>query len=102
MKPRIEVRSFSLTELRVDFDYDERGEPLISASCMVLDRTTGRPGPIVMRKYTDSRIWECMSPAHRQAFVYDLLRQVVLHELDECFFVDGVRVRDPHRDEGAR
>jgi hypothetical protein len=34
--------------------------------------------------------------------VYELLRDALLHELDEHFRVDGERVRDPHRDERGR
>lgn len=31
--------------------------------------------------------------------VYDFIREAVLHELDECWLVNGIRTRDPHAGE---
>ena len=36
------------------------------------------------------------SPAAVADWAYEVVRATVLHELDEGFYVDDVRVRDPH------
>lgn len=79
---------------------------LIGVSCGVLlfagktrDRDTGNPTMFMREVSLDPYKLEYFTK-HPDAFfdlVHATLLEVLLHELDEAFMLDGVRVRDPHR-----
>lgn len=64
-------------------------------------RDTGLRGQGIVYTATLDGEWldHCKDPlTELQRQVYRLLKELVLHELDEAFKVDGVRVYDPHRE----
>lgn len=45
--------------------------------------------------------WHCMDSHMKTRAAYEACRKALMHELDECFLVNGVRVYDPHKGEAA-
>lgn len=60
----------------------------------VPDRDTGSPTTINHARIF--RTSDVRSPLQLHDMVYHTVKAAVLHELDESWRVDGVRVRDPH------
>jgi hypothetical protein len=59
--------------------------------------TTLEGTPEELQRFIDKPIG--LQPlTHKQAtkLVYDILKTVIVHELAEQFYVDGIRVYDPH------
>lgn len=70
-----------------------RWETTIVFSMRVKDRTTGKEGPLLSLNVPPS--WIADERAGLD-WLRRMLRDFVLHELDECLLFGGVRVFDPH------
>lgn len=66
----------------------------VTITISVEDRETRQPSIVRFSQ-------ECFpeDSEHFERFVFELVRKVVLHELDEAWVVNGVRERDPHAGE---
>lgn len=74
----------------------------LAAITLVPDRDTGLPSKVTHTRLLPRHQVEDFS-RDRVEFerailreVTELVRSVFIHEFDECFHIDGVRVRDPH------
>lgn len=76
------------------------GEKLVTVSveATVADREVSKPIPLFFSRSMPMDIWKS-DPQRQVHFVRDTLRSMLMHELDECLKVDGVRVFDPHKDD---
>ncbi len=90
--PRIELRRWPW---RIDVRPGSTTDQLVVVTEHVLDRDTGEPAQLGGMLY-DAPPPETATDAELVLWVRDQLRKHVLHELDEAFLVDGVRVCDPH------
>lgn len=95
----IELRNFPIeTELVVDrYEYGPRSSraPAITCTLHVRDRDK----PEVIRIQRSSSLWETDAAALAKQTLH-LIKQQVMHEIDECFFVNGVRYGNPDREHG--
>lgn len=99
-EPRIELRGFEMRDVSLRISKSMRyGDVEIAFSARVLDRDFGRPDYVHMRELVHPAHWQHMNGAHRARMVFHTLMKALEHELAECFYVDGVRVYDPHKDE---
>jgi hypothetical protein len=74
----------------------------ISVTIQIISREDGLPGYI-----NESRFHTCYSdfshaaisvPSQLIRAIYKQISELVMHELAECFYVDGKRIYDPHDD----
>jgi hypothetical protein len=73
----------------------------LQASMDVKCRDTGAP---ICTYMVETISMEGVAQLSRNAavrLVHDFLRRLLVHELDECFLVNGVRVYDPHENDRA-
>lgn len=101
-QPRIELRGFDLranSEVRLDPYTMMEVQVLVHGQ--IRDRETGAQGEIAGRELIPGHHWLRMDAKERSRFVFNAARRALEHELAECFYVDGVRVYDPHKDEGG-
>ncbi len=88
---QIDVSEFALP-LAVDHD----GEHLL-VLMKVLDRTE--------KKMVDLKFvypsWKTSNENKALEYVYDCIKDAVIHELREQFYFQGKRIYDPHEGEGA-
>lgn len=90
------VKSYDLS--RFPFEMKFRFNPLdanyfsLTLSLKVLERDTREPTTISLSRSDSTRI------THDQLdeLIMDMLRYMVMHELEESVFVNGVRKADPH------
>lgn len=89
-------------QLRIEPASRQFGEDAVAVSVLmkVNDRDTGEPSSIAIEKLLPGCAFVMAS--QRQRVVLSMLRDMVMHELDECFLVNGVRVLDPHKNEANR
>jgi hypothetical protein len=95
-----DVRGFEITELR----YSERENPdthtmELCVHMTTRDRSTGVRGPLASIESVSLDYWEQMSLGARAAEARRAVLNALQHELDECFYVRGVRVYDPHKED---
>lgn len=93
-----DVRGFEITNLR----YSERQDGLELVLCVemtVRDRMLGVRGPAMSRERVYLPTWERMDPKMRAVEARIFVLRALEHELDECFYVRGVRVFDPHKED---
>lgn len=78
----------------------EEWETVLTIAAKVPHRDTGVPITIKSdARMVKMRFDESIDPKRELAdWVYEVVRSLLLHELDEAFHVNGVRVRDPHRE----
>jgi hypothetical protein len=80
-------------ESRAEFEYGlQRFQ--IQVILRVKDRETGEN---VNVSIVESFIGDKYTREHAEEIIHWLVQRAVLHELDECWFVEDERVRDPHR-----
>lgn len=95
-----ELRHCSLP-LTMKLTESSRGLRIV-VTLQVDDRDTGTPLTVEL----DQNIETYRLEAHGPGLVAHLLRhtltQAVQHEIDECLYFNGVRVKDPHKDESVR
>ena len=98
---RIELKGFPLRfQMLIDLD-GYRDEVRFLATARVFDRETQLPITIHMQ---NTYIWEMLYECGYDYFeeiVFGTLRAFLEHELRECFYADGKRVRDPHPNKGV-
>lgn len=58
----------------------------------IRDVETGERGEVLNRK----RVSHSVSPRELKAMIRAAVRDLVCHEVDECLFIDGGRLTDPH------
>lgn len=75
----------------------ERVRDQLIVTQRVKDRDDGSPKIVSMPFTIPKRAWWLGGAL--QSWVHDCVKTAVLHELDEAFHVDGVRVRDPHKED---
>lgn len=90
--PRIELRRWPW---RINVQPGFTADQLITVTEHVLDRDTGEEIALGGMLY-DPPPPETATDAELVLWIHAQLRKHVLHELDEAFLVDGVRVFDPH------
>ncbi len=92
---RIEIRNppFPMYMSIEPGSFHDSGRLIIRAR--VPDRDGGHPIDVMHPFPIPDPRYRAMMPF--EEFVWDCIRNVVMHEAAECFHVDGVRVRDPHR-----
>lgn len=94
----IELKGFPVNiEMWVERDiYD--GRMFLHCKMPIADRDSGKADFLhtVSVDAPSSDLAWAADPARAVAFVHKTLRSMLLHELDECFVVDGKRVFDPH------
>lgn len=96
---RFELRGFDVrARLLVEQDADKLGVA-VYVQLEVKDRETGLDNGVTMRHLHSERAWRSMSPDLRARLVFDMCREALRHELEECYYVDGERVYDPHKAE---
>ena len=91
--------NIDLSRLRIDsafVDVDDEPDDYVSvrAVLMVRDVRTGEPCSIVNREMVHRVVLkDGKVPAY---IVRDLILRALKHEIDECLYVDGERVAEPH------
>ena len=96
----LRVRALRLVTLR-EPPYGEKRYRLDVVTA-VAERDTGEPTTVTLSHELAACVVESYAADRREVlldFVYNALRGVLLHELDEAWHVDGVRVKDPHKSE---
>lgn len=98
----IEVRNLPLciTVFEVRIGHRDEYELVIVAT--VEDTDTGAPTQVRHSTHISKAALDCRGQDYFEHLVYDDLRACLLHELDEAFHIDAVRVRDPHKCERGR
>jgi hypothetical protein len=99
--PTLQAFSFKVVSLTVEqedglFIDDEgrrhHGRVTVTVRALVLDRETGGALPLVF-----SRMFAIAEGKTQAQMVRELMLEAVAHEIDECIYVDGQRVFDPHK-----
>jgi hypothetical protein len=100
-EPRIELRGFEMRDVRLSIGKSMRGcgETEVAFEARVLGRDNGQPDRVHFRELILGDYWSRMDSKERARVVFHALLRALEHELAECFYVDGVRVYDPHKDE---
>lgn len=97
---RVELRGFDMqAELEVRLDPRTMMDVQVVIRGRIRDRDTGAEGMIGSSETISGHFWLQMDAAARARLVYHAALRSLQHELAECFYVDGVRVYDPHNDE---
>jgi hypothetical protein len=98
--PRIElksslfsmVRSFCITRA---WESPRRTRLRYVVLCELEDRDTGKPIHVEFNGYAATELVDDMGFA---AWVRLIVRDILMHEIDECLSVDGTRPFDPHKE----
>jgi hypothetical protein len=87
----VELRNFSF-DVKSTTIAQAGGRTYVDVVTTVKDRITGEPLELTFsNSYCDSRAMSA------EAMLRDVLLRALVHEADECLYVNGERVRDPHR-----
>lgn len=88
---RVDFCHFALPTLELELS-KRKGFYELCAHAEVPERDTGEPNIVIV--YTTLKP-ERAAKFHESA--RHLVRRLMLHEVDEAYHIDGVRVKDPHR-----
>lgn len=97
----IELRGFRIDRLVIgEYRAYETAAQRVNISARVADRDTGLPAYIANSNlvFDDAPVFRG-DVLERARFVRRLLLDMLAHELDECLYVNGERIFDPHKGE---
>ena len=87
---RVDLTRFKIDEARFVEERKERFGYRVVVLLRVRAVATGLPEDITFTGPLR------MDPENKKAAVRDLLIQAITHEIDECLYIDGERLTDPH------
>lgn len=97
--PEVDMTRWNLRYPKITYDYGVDNSLQIILEATVRDVETGESGPIISRKLVSL---DLLLPGQQVAeMIKQLVRQMLVdmlvHELNECLYVDGERVcKEPH------
>ena len=98
--PNIDLSRLKIESVRVDFTID-RDLPWLGRFTVRVRVPNRETGESIEVRLGSSYPLECSDEDLAQ-LVHATVAEALVHELDECFFVNGVRVYDPHSTSGSQ
>lgn len=94
---RFDISSFPIT-----INLCVIGGDTLEASIFSRDRDTGAPSRGIRHARISPRMFDAYIDADGfvESTLFEMVRALVLHELEESWLCDGVRIRDPHAPHG--
>lgn len=87
-----ELRNFIVPDCRFDLTITNHLDVVLTITASVPDQVTGTPSKVRCTAHLPPKL----DPTDIMNFARRLLIDLLRHEIDEAFHVDGVRVFDPH------